>query len=87
MAKHISVAKQIKRLIREAGSQQTEAERNRLSGLANPNGRLTYAHRMFKKAYLSASGQIGSKKCTGGCGRWISVNKSHCLSCAKGGAG
>lgn len=82
MAKHASVAKQIKALLRSASMSQTEAERNRLQGLANPNGRLTYAHRMMKKAYMSAEGITGHRKCK--CGRWISANKLSCLACSRG---
>jgi len=77
MAKHISLAKIMKRVARAANRTQSEAERERINGLNNPNGRLTYAHRMFHAAVSP-----GRHKC--GCGVWISSNKSACLNCSKG---
>lgn len=82
MAKHVSIAKQIKALVRASNNQQTETEQNRLRGLANPNGRLTYAHRMMKKAFTDEAGLTGTRKCSGGCGKNIAANKSRCLACS-----
>lgn len=77
MAKHMSLAKVMKMLKRQAEHQQTEAETNRLKGLNNPNGRHTYTDRLFRKVFNPGTG-----KCPGGCGRNTSIGRL-CMSCQK----
>lgn len=77
MAKHMTLAKVMKMLKRQGEHATTVAERNRIAGLNNPNGRHTYGLRMHR-----AANNPGSGPCPGGCGRKTSIGRL-CLSCAK----